>query len=236
MDMPQTAPVLVTAPGLYLQFSNGEAVALTPDLIETRAQAVLSDAGKIPLHVKQAEVFQLCSICPQRGSGDTCHAIRPILALWEQFDQHPSHEPVTAVYRSASGGLVVSADTTMQRALQYVSTLSLLYYCEVGKKYWRYFYGVHPLMSTDDVVSRVYLNMFWGCQGDLDRTRRLIALFHDEVTTTTRCQMERIRLFCHSDSFLNALTLTQLASEFLSMNVEEMIQRQFTTFEQSFFW
>jgi hypothetical protein len=28
--------------------------------------------------------------------------------------------------------------------------LSLMHYCEVGKKYWKYFYGVHPLMETED--------------------------------------------------------------------------------------
>ena len=233
--MSGSVPALQTAPGLYLRFSDGETVALTAPSIEERARAVLSDPAKVPVHVKEAQRFQLCTICPKKGSGDTCHAIRPVLALWEQFDTRLSHEPVTAVYRSATHGFVVSADTTMQRALQYVSTLSLLYYCEVGRKYWRHFCGVHPLMATDDVVSRVYLNMFWACGGDSARTHALIDMFHQELTTTTRCQMERIRLVCRSDSFLNALTLTQLAAQFLSMNVEDMVRQQVATFERSFF-
>jgi hypothetical protein len=154
--------------------------------------------------------------------------------MWEHFDGYVSHDRVRAIYRSGTGGLVVSADTTMQRALQYLSVLSILYYCEMGRKYWRYFHGVHPLMSTEDVVVRVYLNMFWACKGDVDRTRALIGTFHDEITTTTRCQMERIRLFYHSDAFLNALILTQVASEFLAMDVESLVKRHFDDFEGSF--
>jgi hypothetical protein len=224
-----------TEPGLYLQFPDGESLALTAQTIDDTARALLSNPAKIPVHVKEAEVFQLCDICPKRDSGDTCHAIRPIMAVWEHFDRYVSHEHVTAVYRSATGGIVVSAETTVQRALQYVSVLSLMFYCEIGKKYWRYFYGVHPLMDTEDVVIRVYLNMFWACRGDLTRTRALIETFHDEITTTTRCQMERIRLFCHNDALLNALILTQLASEFLAMNAEDLVKRRVETFAQSFF-
>lgn len=225
----------LTQPGLYLRFPDGESLALTSESIENRARALLSDPKRIPVHVREAEAFQLCSICPKRGSGDTCHAIRPVMAVWEGFDRFASHDRVTAVYRSGADGTVVSADTTVERALQYVSVLSLLYYCEVGKKYWPYFYGVHPLMATEDIVVRVYLNMFWACGGDHARTHALIEAFHDEISTTTRCQMERVRLFCQNDSLLNALTLTQLASEFLAMNVEQTVQQHVEKFERSYF-
>ena len=157
------------------------------------------------------------------------------MAVWEGFDRYASCDSVTAIYRSGTDGTVVSADTTVQRALQYVSVLSLMYYCEVGKQYWRYFYGVHPLMATEDLVVRVYLNMFWACRGDVVSTRALIDAFHEEITATTRCQMERLRLFCHNDALLNALTLTQLASEFLAMNVEQLVRQHVEKFEQSYF-
>jgi hypothetical protein len=235
LGMPTPPPAPVSIPGLYLQFPDGESLALTAETIEDRARALLSDPAKIPAHVKEAEAFQLCSICPKRGSGDTCHAIRPVMAVWEHFDRRESHDPVTVVYRSGTTGLVMSTETTVQHALQYVSILSLLYYCETGKKYWRYFSGVHPLMRTEEVVIQVYLNMFWACHGDVARTRALIATFHDEITETTRCQMDRIRLFCHSDSFLNALILTQIASEFLAAYVDDMMQCRFESFERSFF-
>jgi hypothetical protein len=221
--------------GLYLFFPDGTSLALTRPLIEARAAAILSNPAKIPLRIKEAEEFQLCTICPKRNNidgGDTCHAIRPILAFWENVDQHFSHDEVTAEYWDADSGLIISAETTMQRALQFLSILSLMYYCEVGKQYWRYLYGVHPLMETDDVVARVYQNMFWANGGDVLKTRALITAFHDEITTTTHCQMERIRLFCSHDAFLNALILTQLAAEFLAMDAERTVRQRVEGFDK----
>jgi hypothetical protein len=224
-----------TEPGLHLRFSDGNCLSLTAEYIETRAQALLADPEKIPVHVRDAEAFQLCTICPQQGSGDSCHAIRPIMTVWEGFEHYASHDEVKAVYRSGTDGNMVSADTTVQRALQYVSVLSLMYYCEVGKKYWRYFYGVHPLMATEDLVVRVYLNMFWACGGDKARTQALIETFYDEINVTTRCQMDRVRLFCHNDSLLNALILTELAAQFLTLNVEQLVEEHVRKFGDSFF-
>jgi len=221
-------------PGLYLWFASGESLALTAANIEERARALLADPVRIPAHVQEAEAFQLCRVCPQQGSGESCHAIRPVMAVWENFDRYVSHDRVTAMYRGTDG-TVVSADTSVQRALQYVSVLSLMYYCEVGKQYWRYFYGVHPLMATEDLVVRVYLNMFWACGGDRPRTQALIEAFHGDISTTAQCQLERVRLFCHNDSLLNALILTQLASEFLAMNVEQVVEQRVEQFERSFF-
>jgi hypothetical protein len=212
--------------GLYLFFPDGTNLALTHSLIDARAAAILSDPLKIPLRVKDAEAFQLCTICPKRDSGDTCHAIRPMMAFWENLDRYFSHEQVTAEYWEAESGLAISAETTMQRALQFLSILSLMHYCEVGKKYWKYFYGVHPLMETDDVVVRVYQNMFWATGGNAARTRELVTRFHDEITTTTHCQMERIRLFCTTDAFTNALILTHVAAEFLAMDAEATVRRR----------
>lgn len=221
--------------GLYLIFPDGKSLTLTHSMIEERSAAILANPELIPQHVKDAEEFQLCSICPKHGTpGETCHAIRPILAFWENIDEHLSYTQVTAVYRGSSPNEVMIAETTMQRALQYLSIMSLMYYCETGKKYWKYFYGVHPLMSTEDVVIRVYMNMFWMCEGNIEKTRALITKFHDEITTTTRCQLGRIRLFCKHDAFLNALVLTQLASEFLAMNAEDVIRRHVASFDKSF--
>lgn len=231
----QIEPSRYPRSGLYLTFGDGHTVVLTHATIEERSRALLDDPAKVPPHVHEAESFQLCDICPKRGTGDACHAIRPILAVWEHFDAYPSYEPVMAVFRGARSARLVSVETTLQRALQYVSILSLLYYCETGKNYWRYFAGVHPLMDTDELIVHVYLNMFWASDGSAERTRALVAKFNDEITTTTRCQMERIRLFCHEDSFLNALILTQLASEFMALDVDDVIRRHLDTFETSFF-
>lgn len=220
---------------MYLQTDRGETWALTSANIEACVREIFADPAKLPPAVQQASAFQLCAICPKRGSGDTCHAIRPIMAVWDRFDPYTSHDHVFAEYCSADSDVLIATHTTMQHALQFVSVLSLMYYCEVGKTYWRYFYGVHPLMPVDDIVCRVYLNMFWSCGGDKERTRALIDEFHGAISTTTECQMDRIRLFCRNDALLNALILTEIASEFLAMNVEDVLRRRVDAFAQRFF-
>lgn len=225
------SPSFFKETGLYLLFSDGNSLALTKELIEERTHAILADPDRIQPQIKQAEAFQLCSVCPKHGTPNvTCHAIRPMLAFWENVDQYFSCDRVTAVYREAQSDRIIVAETSLQYGLQFLSMLSLMHYCEVGKKYWKYFYGVHPLMQSADVVARVYLNMFWMCDGNLEKTRALITQFHDEITITTRCQMERIRLFCKHDAFLNALVITQIASEFLSFNAEKFVRERVESF------
>jgi hypothetical protein len=80
-------------------------------------------------------------------------------------------------------------------------------------------------MDTEQVVVRVYLNMFWATGGHQGETRALINRFHEEISITTRCQMDRVRLFCSHDAFLNALVLTQLAAEFLSSDAEDVVHK-----------
>ena len=228
----------ITTNGLYLMFENGKSLALTFEGVEERSRRVLSDPQKVPLKVLEAEAFQLCDICPKRGSGDTCHAIRPILAVFDCVEGYPSYAPVTAVYSAARDGKdrqVITTSTTLQRALQYVSLLSVMYYCELGKEYWKYFQGIHPLMHIEDMVIRVYLNMFWACGGDRERVRVLVERFHNEITTTTQCQLARLRLISYSDALINALILTQIASEFLVDNAEELIKQHQERFGHSYF-
>ena len=107
----------------------------------------------------EAEAFQLCSVCPKRGSGDSCHAIRPIIAVFDAVDAYPSYAQVTAAYSVANDGTdrhTITTRTTLQRALQYVSLLSVLFHCERGKEFWPYFHGVHPLMTVEELAIRVY--------------------------------------------------------------------------------
>lgn len=227
MDTP--SPSHDVESGLLLQFPDGQSLALTPRTIEERSRAVLADCVKVSPTLLQMQAFQLCTVCPKRGSGDTCHAIRPILAFFEHIDRYFSYQKVTAIYRAPGTKQTIVSEATMSQALQYLSVLSLLQYCETGKKYWKYFYDVHPLMDIEDVVVHVYLNMFWACGGDVEKTRALIARFHEEISATTQCQLDRLRLVCTHDAFLNALILTQLASEFLASNVEEIIARRFSS-------
>lgn|SRR5579871_2287111 len=228
----------VAANGLYLFFPDGYSVTLNTAFVETRSREILMERERATPEMRQATAFQLCSVCPKRGNADTCHAIQPILAASECIDLYPSYMPVTAVFRTSHNGrgaYTITAETELQRALQYVSLLSLLYYCEVGREYWRYFHGIHPLMDVEDIVVRMYLNIFWSCGGSREQTRALISRFHDQIAVTTQCQVDRLRLICQSDALLNALVLTQTASEFLVDRVESLVAQHIHEFGQSYF-
>jgi len=60
----------------------------------------------------------------------------------------------------------------MQEALQFVAIFSLMYYCEVGKQYWKFFLGIHPLMDPEEMITRIHLNIYWDCKGDKQKVAK----------------------------------------------------------------
>ena len=56
-------------------------------------------------------------------------------------------------------------NTTMQRALRYISNLSLMEYCRLGRKFQKYYKGIIPIAGTEEIVNRMYLNIEFDCFG-----------------------------------------------------------------------
>ncbi len=145
--------------GLYLFFPDQTQISFTKKDIEVVSEKFWQDTSKISPEMKKAIDFQKCYFCPRKNKEDICDAIRPVLPFLERIDKYLSFDQVTAVYKSAQDNLLHVKQATMQEALQYVSTLSLLRYNMILRKYWKYCYGVIPLMSGKSVVSRLYLKM-----------------------------------------------------------------------------
>jgi hypothetical protein len=158
-----------------------------------------------------------------------CHAIPTVFPFLQDIDRFVSFDMVTAVFRGegpSSADNVRITHTTMQRALQGVSILSLMYYCEVGRVYFKYFAGIDPLMDPMDIMERVYLNIFWDKKGDLAAVSALTARMRTEIETTVNCQLERLRLFCTNDSFVNAFILTHAGLQFLFDDMEGILRQR----------
>ncbi|HZP59531.1 MAG TPA: hypothetical protein VFB27_04340 [Opitutaceae bacterium] len=204
-------------PGLYLLLSDGKRIVLTRERIKSFARTFESNLDQIPDEIRSAVAFQACEVCPERGKLIFCHALPATLAFFNELSSFKSHDRVAAVYRGAGCELVCIPDTSMQEALQYVAILSLMYYCEVGKKYWKFFTGVHPLMDTSDLTSRIHLNIFWHCQGEAEKIDRMVQAFADEITFTCECQVKRLRLICKNDALLNAFVNTQAQIECMAL-------------------
>jgi hypothetical protein len=217
--------------GMYLIFPDASRLILTRVNIERTVDVFWKDGNKIPPHVKKAAEFQKCDFCPLKERDDLCHAIRPTMPFLGIVDKYCSYDEVIAVFKREDELLHV-ARTTMQKALEFVSILSLVYFCETGKRYWKYFYGINPLMDIQEITGRFYLNLFFLHNGDKAAIDSVISKFKDEITVTSRNQAARMRMVCKNDAFLNAFVNTQAASLILSMNMEEALKDSFGKFEQ----
>jgi len=213
--------------GLYLHFEDGQIMALTRDFIQTFAQSFLADAVRLPAEVRSAAAYQPCTICPKRRQAEICHAILPVLPFAEAVEPYKSHDSVIAVYRGSAQDRLDVAWTTVASALQYVSMLSLLEYCEVGRKYRRYYVGISPLTRPDEVARRVYLSMYWHLEGDYDRVVRLIKQFNHELYVISGCQVARVQLMCQSDAFCNAFVDTQASALLLQLDLGKSLGNLF---------
>jgi hypothetical protein len=212
--------------GLYIILEDSSPLALTRDNIEQTAKKFWEDPGKIDSRVKAAAEFQRCDFCPLRKTGGLCDAIRPTFPFLEALDKYLSYDKVTAVYKEDKGGLCVHR-TTMQKALRYLSTLSLVYYCQVTRKYWKHFWGIMPLMEAQEIAARLYLNFLYLNKANKKAANKEISKFKEEITITSRNQVKRMNLVCDNDAFMNAFVNTQIITDILSFDVGKLVDEGF---------
>jgi len=157
---------------------------------------------------------------------DFCDALRPTLPLLTIIDKYKSFDKVTAIYKGDDIGLCHISYTTMQRALRYVSNLSLMEYCELGKKFQKYYHGIIPIAGTEDIVSRIYLNIYYIHRGNEEAVDEAILELKKDMTIATKNQLKRLNLICKNDAFLNAYILTNLVTDVLYDNKDTVLRGQ----------
>ena len=219
--------------GLYLLFPDSTKLELTKENIAKVTDSYWRDPTKIPEDKRKAVEFQKCYFCPHKNEEDICDSIRPMLPFLDIVDKYVSYDEVIAIYRGNEGRLVHVRATTMQDALRYVSILSLLRYNLVLQKYWKYYFGIIPIMSGREVATRVYLNMYWLHKGNLEEIKGMIKRFSEELRVSSTNQVKRLNLVCKNDAFMNAFVNTQLVTEFL-IHEEDLLAKSFDKFERSF--
>ena len=110
----------------------------------------------------------------------------------------------------------------MQDALKYISVIGMIDYCQVGKKFKKYYSGIIPIMSPKEVAARIYLNIYWlkkGVKKDIDEA---IADFKEKLTMMNKNQIKRLGTICENDAFINAYVNTQFSSVFLTMDIDSI--------------
>jgi hypothetical protein len=222
-----------TQSGLYLFFPEGNRIVLTRDKIEAFAHVFESNLDRLPVEIRGAVGFQACPVCPEKDRAKFCHALPATLAFFEELKGLKSFENVGAVYKGRGQSLILVPKTTVQEALQFVVIFSLMYYCEVGKQYWKYFLGIHPLMSPEEMVTRIHLNVYWDCGGDKQKVDKVLRAFGNEITCTCRCQVERLGFICKNDGLMNAFVNTQAQIEWLAMTKDALLEESFEEFQKN---
>ena len=216
--------------GLYLLFPDGRRINLTRDKVESYARNFEANLHQLPPAIRGAVDFQACPVCPEKDRALFCHALPGTLAFFDEVKEFKSFDHVTAVYRGRGNNLVLAPNITMQEALQYVAAYSLLYYCEIGRQYWKYFRGVHPLLDPGDMISLVHLNMYWDTHGDKQKLDEVLLRFNHDITCTCICQVKRLALICKDDALKNAFVNVQGQIELLAVTQGAMLEGSFEDF------
>lgn len=202
-------------PGLYLLWPDGHRLDLTRRYITDCTETMLAAPDIIPESVRKAAYYKPCDICPERERAELCHAIMPVLPFLADLDRYMSYDRVTAVYRESDRAVLAVVETSMQEALKYLCIFSVTQYCEIGHKFAPYFAGVNPLMPAVGVADAVYRNIFLDVNGDHECVSSIIVQMRDELLHTTRCQMERVKLVCKQDAFMNAYVSTYVVIQIM---------------------
>lgn len=217
---------------MYLLFDDQKRLEFSSENIRAFAKELLDSPERVPDNVRKATDFQRCSVCPYAHEEGYCHALYPSLTFFDIVDKHSSHEQVRAFYLDPASNCLIIKKTSLQNALQYVSILSLIHYCEFGRKYHEYFYNVNPLMNSSDIISRIYLNAFWLYDGHKHQTIEKLKEFSDSLRITIDCQVKRLRLISKNDAFVNAFVVTHILTDMLQMDPEEEVKNGFDGFKR----
>ena len=227
INLINVSPEIYKDEGLYIYGTDSNILELTYGKIKQAAADYWSNTDKIPENVKESRAFERCPFCPLIKTGGLCDAIRPVLPFLDHIDKYVSFDKVKAVYKEKDKDVIYYSECSMQQALQYVSVLSLIHYCQAGKKYKKYFLGLIPLMRGKDLATTLYKNMYFLHKGNEEEISGIIKTFYDEISVSSQNQAKRLRMICKNDAFINAIIKTQIITEFLSSDIKEDIKYSF---------
>jgi hypothetical protein len=149
--------------------------------------------------------------------------MKPLLPFLEKMNNFASYDKVTAVYvRNKDDNVIYVSDTKVQNTLQYVVNMSLFEYCENAKQFKEYFRGIMPFMKTEEIISLVFLNLYWFFRGDKEKMKAEIERMNFDITNTTSNCVKRLNLLCSSDAFMSAYINTQTTAALLLPRLQNL--------------
>ena len=212
--------------GLFVLFDNGDKIDLTEPNVRKAADDLEEQLPSMPPETRTATELEPCAVCPARDTAAICHALPAIIPFLNELRLSKSFDQVTAIFIDEHENhqkIYHICRTSMQRALQYVAIQSVLYYCEIGKSYHKYFGGVIPFSPAEDIAERIYANIMLEQNGNHDAVLQIIEGMRTNLSTTMQCQLKRVRLVSKNDVFLNAFVNLHLVLDMLAPeNLDEL--------------
>ena len=200
-------------PGLYIKIDDRDPVMLTNENIKEVTLKYWNNPQKIPPELKEHPAFKKCPSCPYTDPDMLCAALQPILPLLDTTDNFHSHSNITAYYRCCNDSTLHTLSTNFQNVFKYIAMLSLMHFCGTGRKFWKYYMGIQPLMSAEKITNTLYLNIFWLNDGHMEHIERAIQVFNTVVKDISLRQMERLKHLVKSDVILNSIVMSQSITE-----------------------
>jgi hypothetical protein len=211
---------------MYLYFPDGDSLDLSVENIKKLSEDFWANPCLLPPEMREHVDFKTCAVCPFRGQDVLCSAMKPLIPFLEQIEKYLSHDRVTAIYVRKNGEILI-AETTLQKALQFVTNMALFEYCENAKQFRAYFRGILPFMSLEEAIARLIMNINWLNRNEPGKAGQVIADLRNYVTVTSKSCIKRLGVMCKSDAFRNAYVKTQTFTEFLAMAPEVLTEKFF---------
>lgn len=204
--------------GLYIA-SGGLLFKLTDNVIEEAVESYWSDYPSLPELIREHENFQRCANCPSQEG--LCDALKAISPLSKYIDKYKSFDKVVAIYKGDASKSLFVTETTMQNALQCTVMHSLTKFCKGLEQYKKYFEGILPTLESQEMAQQIYLNAYFIHEADQSRIDDFIESFEADFTEVVKRVVNRLRLVCENDPFLNAFVGFHTVAQFLSMKIFE---------------
>ncbi len=218
-----------TDPGLYILFKDDNSYHFSPKVIEQLSQEYWGDENKISEKTKGSFEFAKCGFCPDDRSSEICNGLKPLLPLIEMMEKYMSYEEVTAVFRNTDKSLIVK-ETTLQVALDYITMLSIMEYCEMTGTFSNYFDGVNPFSNrtVKQTCHQIYLNILHENQGNIAKTIKELNFFAERLKSSSNNRIRRLNLITTSDALANSFVRNTLSAQLLNLkakNLEKMLEK-----------
>jgi len=134
---------------------------------------------RLPVEIRGRSRLQACPVCPEKDRAKFCHALPA--NVWLFFERAQGLKIIRERWRRFTRVRGQSPESwsrrpRYKRRCKFVVIFSLMYYCEVGKQYWKVTsWESIRFMSPEEMVTRNSPQCLLDCGGDKQKVDKVLA-------------------------------------------------------------